>query len=53
MRVACANEDCTEFELPKLNLTDTPADQIHCGTCSGPVEEVGAPVEPKGEGDAP
>lgn len=48
--VACFNNTCSEYEIPKSNPGGIPADEIHCGTCGGPVDDIESPdVEPEAD----
>jgi hypothetical protein len=39
--VMCTNDQCSEYQIPKDNsLGNFPAEDIRCGQCGGPVEEV-------------
>lgn len=42
MTVVCRNEECSEFEVLKTNALglEVQVDEIVCGKCGGPVEEV-------------
>lgn len=39
MDVACKNEECSELDIIKSG-PDFPIEEIQCGKCGGPVEEV-------------
>jgi len=46
--VVCTNSECSEFDVPKDNPLDYPAEAIVCGACGQPVSEATAP-EPEPE----
>jgi hypothetical protein len=42
MTVICTNEECSEYQVSKVSLGGATfdVDEIVCGKCGGPVEEV-------------
>lgn len=44
--VACANPECPRHDTPVPNSTDLPIEEIRCGACGGPVEDVPTETAP-------
>lgn len=46
--VACFNENCDEYQVPKHNAQNYSISEIKCGTCQGAVKVSGPPKEETG-----